>query len=117
MNYVTTQITIRSYTPASVPLSSWLFIRDSESIWVEHPFGTTLILAGPGPRREQRDFISQHALEAFQIELAERLAGDGWILWGYDRDRRSGTDRRSTPRPAPDRRRVLQFRPPAGDIG
>ena len=92
-----------------MPLASWLFIRDSESIWVERPSGITLIVAGPGARREQRDFISHAALESFQVALAERLAGDGWILWAHDSDRRGATDRRSTPRPVPDRRQPLTF--------
>ena len=88
-----------------MPLSSWLFIRDSESIWVERPFGSTLIVAGPGARREQREFINEDALNAFQIELAERLAAGGWFLWDYNRDRRTQIDRRQNPRPTADRRR------------
>ena len=41
-----------------------------------------------------------------EIALAERLAGDGWFLWGVNRDRRLETDRRRIPRNAPDRRGV-----------
>jgi hypothetical protein len=92
-----------------MPLSTWLFIRNSESIWVERPFGTTLIVAGPTSHREQREFISDNALQAFQVALAERLAGEGWILWAHESDRRGATDRRSTPRPVPDRRQPLNF--------
>ena len=92
-----------------VPFSSWLFIRGPESIWVERPFGTTLIVAGPGSYRERRDFIDGAAVDAFQAALAERLAADGWFLWAHDRDRRSDTDRRNTTRATPDRRKVLQF--------
>jgi hypothetical protein len=87
-----------------------LFIRGSESIWVERPFGRTLIVAGPGSSRRQRDFIDDAALDAFQAGLAERLAAEGWFLWAHERDRRVAIDRRSTPRPLPDRRKVLQFR-------
>jgi hypothetical protein len=86
-----------------------LFIRDSESIWVERPFASTLIVAGPGPYREQRDFIDDATLEAFQIALAERLAADGWFLWAHDGDRRGGTDRRAEPRPGTDRRRPTRL--------
>ena len=88
-----------------MPLSSWLFIRNAESIWVERPYGSTLIVAGPGAHREQRDFIDETALNAFQVALAEKLAAEGWFLWDYNRDRRTVADRRRTPRPAADRRR------------
>ena len=93
-----------------MPAASWLFIRNSQSIWVERPYGTTLIVAGPGASREQRDFIDENALNAFQIELAEKLADQGWFLWDYDRDRRNGADRRRTSRPSGDRRQPLGVR-------
>jgi hypothetical protein len=97
-----------------VSLASWLFIRGSESIWIERPFGFTLIIAGPGSRSEQRDFRDDKELDAFQVALAERLAAEGWFLWAHDVDRRSGTDRRGTPRSTSDRRRlatVIPIRP------
>ena len=89
-------------------LGSWLFIKGSQSIWVERPSTYSLVVAGPGPVREQRDFISDAALDAFQIGLAERLAGDGWFLWGVDRERRQRTDRRVVARATQDRRVVTQ---------
>jgi len=92
-------------TPEAVSASSsWLFIKDNQSIWVERPRGRLLIVAGPGDTHEQRDFISDQALDLFQIALAERLVDDGWFLWGVDRDRRLEADRRRLPRNAPDRR-------------
>jgi len=72
-----------------MPIASWLFIRGSESIWVERPTGNTLIIAGPGHRRQQRTFFTEEQLQRFQIRLAETLAEQRWFLWAYNRDRRS----------------------------
>jgi hypothetical protein len=72
-----------------MPLASWLFLREAEAIWVERPYGTTLIVAGPGKAgRQQREFPTETELDRFQMSLAERLAGEGWFLWGVNRDRR-----------------------------
>jgi hypothetical protein len=84
--------------------SSWLFIKDKQSIWIERPRGRVLVVAGPGPTCEQRDFISEQALDQYQMALAERLANDGWFLWGVNRERRQAGDRRGTTRNTPDRR-------------
>jgi len=90
-----------------MPIASWLFIRGSESIWIERPFGTTLIVAGPAHCRQQRTFISESELQRFQIALAEDLSAKGWFLWAYNSDRRqkdrgdairTGDDRRLAPR-------------------
>jgi hypothetical protein len=72
-----------------MPIASWLFIRGSESIWIERPSGNTLIIAGPGHRRQQRTFFTEEQLQRFQIRLAETLAEQRWFLWAYNRDRRS----------------------------
>jgi hypothetical protein len=90
---------------SAAPSASWLFIKDNQSIWVERPHGRLLVVAGPGAKHEQRDFISEEALDEFQIALAERLAGAGWFLWGINRERRQG-ERRQTPRGTPDRRAI-----------
>jgi hypothetical protein len=91
-----------------VPTSSWLFIRGSESIWIERPHSPSLIIAGPGPQRERRDFIDDASLDAFQVELAEELAGQGWFLWAHDRDRRTGEERRRLTRETRDRRQAAR---------
>ena len=70
-------------------IASWLFIRGAESIWIERLPGNTLIIAGPGRRRQQRRFFTEEQLQRFQMRLAEKLAGQRWFLWAYNRDRRS----------------------------
>jgi hypothetical protein len=89
-----------------MPLASWLFIRGTESIWVERPYGHVMIVAGPGTSREERSFSDEPALQAFQMSLAERLSEAGWLLWGFNRERRVRDDRRSARRDTPERRRV-----------
>ena len=71
-----------------MPLSSWLFIREQESIWIERPHGFSVIVAGPGSARAHLLFPHHDALEAYQVATAERLARAGWFLWGFDEERR-----------------------------
>ncbi len=71
-----------------MPLSSWLFIREQESIWIERPHGCSVIVAGPGSARAHLLFLSDDALEAYQVATAERLTRAGWFLWGFDEERR-----------------------------
>lgn len=88
----------------AMPLASWLFVKGHESIWVERPFDFCLIVAGPGTTREQREFPDEQALDQYQVALAERLTEGGWFLWGVDRERRAGRERRLAPRTTTDRR-------------
>jgi hypothetical protein len=88
-----------------MPLSSWLFIRNAESIWIERPYGCCLIVAGPGSFREQREFPTEEALQAYQVATAETLSAAGWFLWAFNKERRQATDRRTTLRDAADRRK------------
>jgi hypothetical protein len=84
--------------------SSWLFIKDKQSIWIERPRGRVLIVAGPGPTSEEREFISEQALDQYQMTLAEELANEGWFLFGVNRERRMGGERRLSDRGTADRR-------------
>jgi hypothetical protein len=90
-----------------MPLASWLFIKDGQSIWIERPYGLAIIVAGPGSAREQHEFPDEQALEAFQIAIGERLTEGGWFLWGFDRERRVGRERRRIDRTTPDRRQPV----------
>src|SRR5687768_8630236 len=98
-----------------VSRSSWLFIRGFESVWIEHSLAASLIIAGPGRYREQRDFIDDDALHAFRASVVKRLLAEGWFLSAYGHDRRSGLDRRRVRRPMSERRQptdVRSERPP-----
>jgi len=89
-----------------MPTSSWLFVKDGQSIWVERVSEHSMIVAGPAATREERTFDDEDTLQAFQISLSERLTGSGWFLWGFDRERREAADRRGAARPGDDRRRA-----------
>jgi hypothetical protein len=90
--------------------ASWLFIKGDQSIWIERPYGRSMIVAGPGPSREQHDFPTEEALEGYQIAIADKLATAGWLLWGVNRQRRAGPDRRKTSRNTPERRTAASDR-------
>lgn len=84
--------------------ASWLFVLGEESIWVMHGDQGTTFVYGPGTLQQCYQFGSEAARDAYQVSMAERLLGDGWMLYGADRDRRAGRDRRGTSRGGPDRR-------------
>ena len=92
------------YTPP-VSHASWLFVKGDQSIWIQRPEGRSMVVAGPGPTVEQHDFPSEDALQSYQMAIADKLASAGWLLWGVDRQRRTGAERRGAARETPDRRR------------
>ena len=87
--------------------SSWLFVKNGQSVYiVRPPDGFEMVVSGPGKAGARHAFHSEKELQDFQVKLAEDLSGQGWLLWAFDRDRRSGGERRRAPRDgAVDRRR------------
>jgi len=94
--------------------ASWLFIKGQETIWVLRLEGDHLVVCGPGNCREHVTLAGDESVESFQVSFAERLMACGWILWGVDRERRSGRERRVGGRDAVDRRLP---QPATGDRG
>lgn len=85
--------------------SSWLFVRGDESIRVFRPAAApALSVHGPGKARARYAFDGEAAVQAYQMELAEQFSAAGWILIGENYDRRSGGERRASPRDGSDRR-------------
>jgi hypothetical protein len=88
-----------------VPQSTWLFVKDGQSVWVERVSTHSMLVAGPAAAREEHTFPDEDALQAFQVSLGERLTKSGWFLWGFDRERRGTTDDRAVATPDRSRRR------------
>jgi hypothetical protein len=89
---------------ASPGAASWLFIKGQDTIWLLRSESDHLVVCGPGTCREHFRFDGDSAMESFQVSFAERLIAGGWILWGIDRERRGGHDRRGATRKSEDRR-------------
>lgn len=85
--------------------ATWLFVRGVESIRVVIGEPWKLLVSGPGAKRWSYTFDSDEERIQFQSSLEERLRLQGWMLEGYDRDRRINPDRRGAQRAARDRRR------------
>ena len=92
---------------ARVTPASWLFVKGEQSIWIQRPHGHSMVVAGPGPTREQHDFADEDALQSYQMAIADRLASAGWLLWGVNAQRRTGAERRGAARQSPERRQPL----------
>ena len=85
--------------------TSWLFIRQNETVRVFRagPTWLQLGIAGPQGARRVLRFASEEELASFQQTQEQQLLEDGWHLEGRNVERRSGTDRRRTSR-GPERR-------------
>jgi hypothetical protein len=79
--------------------TSWLFVRNDESVLILRPNDTDLLIRGPGSARFRRQFHGERALEAYQADIAAALQAAGWVPLGEGYDRRQArVDRRKTPR-------------------
>lgn len=79
--------------------SSWLFMKDSHSVWVVRTAGLAIGISGPGRSQVCYQFASEDEMQRFQIGLGEQLAWTGWVLQASNCDRRTGGERRSPSRP------------------
>jgi|SRR5437867_6383022 len=87
----------------------WLYARGRQSVLISriaHPGpNARLHVFGPGQARASYDCSDLADCLAQQAEIERELVAEGYQLLA--RDRRTGHDRRSAPRPSPDRRREL----------
>jgi hypothetical protein len=89
--------------------TSWLFVKDGQSVYIVRPPDSfEMMVCGPGKSGTVHEFRDEKELQDFQMHLAEELSGQGWLLWAFDRDRRSGRERRNTLRPGAAERRTIR---------
>lgn len=92
--------------------SSWLFVKNGQSVYIVRPPDTfEMVVCGPGKAGNRHTFRNETELQNFQVKLAEDLSSQGWLLWAFDRDRRTGGDRRREPRSGSVERRRGTARP------
>ena len=98
-------------------MTSWLFTKNDQSIYIVRPPACSLTIYGPGQTRQHLDFADETTLRDYHISLAERLDATGWISYAMNDQRRRGERRseqritsvgaeRRTTGPA-----ILEFRP------
>ena len=87
--------------------SVWLFTREQEAVRLlvqPAAAGFRLLIAGPGPASAEFDFTEMSNLDLFRQNYERDLLARGFRIEAAV-ERRSGVDRRSVPRPSPERRR------------
>jgi hypothetical protein len=88
--------------------TTWLFVRGGDSVRVIRAAtpegGVRLHIYGPGNIQETHEFANVVACTTREAEIEQELVADGFTLEQFT-DRRSGIDRRHTPRGDADRRR------------
>ena len=85
----------------------WIYVRSDETVLMqtrEAGHAVQLIVRGPGARRSAYDFATAAALMEHQAVHEAHLLAQGYTLHYFNRDRRSGVDRRGASRGTPDRR-------------
>jgi hypothetical protein len=107
-----------------MPASStflWVFRRDHDLLEISHDGSnepTTLFVSRSTGEQQVFRFDTHTALTAFQASFTDHLLHAGWRFVEFRPERRSGLERRLTPRDTPNRRRfttVLPFRPRQDD--
>ena len=80
--------------------TSWLFIKQNETVRVfrRGPAWLQLAISGPQGARSVLRFDDEGDLHSFQLRHERQLYDDGWRLAGVNLDRRSGSDRRRVAR-------------------
>jgi hypothetical protein len=69
------------HTPSiSGGATAWYFVKNTDRIWIARPDDLTITVRGPRWSRTRYQFDDEHSVQDFQIALAERLAGEGWLL-------------------------------------
>jgi hypothetical protein len=93
--------------------TAWLFTRGSQSVRIvriTRPNGAQqLLVSGPGSESSVHEAEDPIFCVRFQADLERRLVAEGYQLASFmSAERRSGLDRRGTPRGGADRRRPFQ---------
>jgi hypothetical protein len=87
----------------------WLFTRGPQSVRIIRASmrgsRMNLLIEGPGPAAATLEFHDVMSCMRYQADVERHLVADGYTLERVQAERRSGQDRRRTPRDAPDRRR------------
>jgi hypothetical protein len=82
-----------------------VFVRDTTTITVQRLAGLTLRIESSEGNERVFPFTDLDELTAFHCGFEQHLIATGWSLTEFGPERRSGQDRRSTPRNGQDRRR------------
>jgi hypothetical protein len=98
--------------------SAWLFTRSGESVRVLRVVGVDrvmqLVVQGPGSVQERYAVGDEADCATIQAEIERRLVSEGFSLYRFSSERRSGRERRVAKR-GQDRRRLEDVSGPDAD--